>query len=562
MTAVATAREETLQREARESLKIGTKKDAVIRFFESQKIPVRFDRNEAIVHGQTMINATEKMAEAYTSTSVNGTKLTDLGFSYDLTGRVTDVYESTPNSGGYYHTTATYYGNGAVKTLVGVPGKPNWNFGLDAMGRFNTLLEASGCNGTCLTLVSSASYSFGRPASVLYGSGDQDHWNYSATTGMESDYSLTQKNKSIGDTLTWFPTGQLQKQVISDTVTPANAQTCTYTYDDLLRLTSDNCGSGWSQTFTYDVFGNMDKTGNMPFVATYNNQNQISNFTSTYDSSGNLLTINTGALHNYTWDAENRVASIDGKTLTYDALDRVVEEGPTLQILYGPTGKLGVQSGQTNTRTYLGLPKGAGVIYDGSSVVYQHPDLMGNGILGTNPAKGKVFDRFFAPLGEVYDNSGTTVADFTGNTQDLDANLYDFTYREESPLQGRWLNPDPSGMSAVSLSDPQTLNRYAYVRGSAMGLTDVNGLSIGVDRGLWDYLTFASHYGGDGGDNNMELMTADVAAAEQLDAAQHNIWTSVGRGTIPLFGAAAAQNLDSCADCKGQRTKCGRCCLH
>ena len=48
VTAVATAREETLQREARESLKIGTKKDAVIRFFESQKIPVRFDRNEAI----------------------------------------------------------------------------------------------------------------------------------------------------------------------------------------------------------------------------------------------------------------------------------------------------------------------------------------------------------------------------------------------------------------------------------------------------------------------------------------------------------------------------------
>jgi len=52
---VATAREEALKREARESLKIGTKKDAVIRFFESQKIPVRFDRNEAIgeiyIHG-------------------------------------------------------------------------------------------------------------------------------------------------------------------------------------------------------------------------------------------------------------------------------------------------------------------------------------------------------------------------------------------------------------------------------------------------------------------------------------------------------------------------------
>lgn len=55
VTDVATAREEALKREALESLKIGTKKDAVIRFFESQKIPVRFDRNEAIgeihIHG-------------------------------------------------------------------------------------------------------------------------------------------------------------------------------------------------------------------------------------------------------------------------------------------------------------------------------------------------------------------------------------------------------------------------------------------------------------------------------------------------------------------------------
>jgi hypothetical protein len=55
VTDIATGREEALEREARESLKIGTKKDAVIRFFESQEIPVRFDRNEAIgeihIHG-------------------------------------------------------------------------------------------------------------------------------------------------------------------------------------------------------------------------------------------------------------------------------------------------------------------------------------------------------------------------------------------------------------------------------------------------------------------------------------------------------------------------------
>jgi RHS repeat-associated protein len=184
---------------------------------------------------------------------------------------------------------------------------------------------------------------------------------------------------------------------------------------------------------------------------------------------------------------------MDGKTLTYDALDRVVEEGTTVQILYGPTGKLGIQNGQTNVRTYLGLPKAAGIIYDGTSVVYQHPDLMGNGILGTNNTQGKVFDRFFAPFGEEYGNSGSTVANFTGHTQDLDPNLYDFTYREESPVQGRWLNPDPSGLSAVSFGDPQTLNRYSYVRNSAMGMVDPNGLRSNV----WAYvMSFNVHGGG------------------------------------------------------------------
>jgi len=297
---------------------------------------------------------------------------------------------------------------------------------------------------------------------------------------MESLYTLHQNANNVKSTLTWFPTGQIQKQVFTDTVTPANAQTCTYTYDTLNRLTSDNCGTAWNQSFTYDQLGNIQTSGNVPFTATYNSNNRISNLSATYDASGNLLTINTGTVQTYTWDAENRLSTVNGTTLTYDAFDRVVGRhipGFTdAQILYGPTGKLGLHVGQSNARTYLSLPKGAGITYDGTSVVYQHPDLLGNGILGTDNAKNKVFDRFFSPFGDEYANSGATVADFTGHTQDLDAGLYDFTFREQSPIQGRWLNPDPSGMAAVSLGDPQTLNRYAYVRGSAMGMTDPNGL--------------------------------------------------------------------------------------
>jgi hypothetical protein len=41
------ARSETLERDAQEKLKIGTKKDAVIRFFEENNIPVTFTQGEA-----------------------------------------------------------------------------------------------------------------------------------------------------------------------------------------------------------------------------------------------------------------------------------------------------------------------------------------------------------------------------------------------------------------------------------------------------------------------------------------------------------------------------------
>jgi len=50
------------------------------------------------------------------------------------------------------------------------------------------------------------------------------------------------------------------------------------------------------------------------------------------------------------------------------------------------------------------------------------------------------------------------------------------------PSQGRWLSPDPAGMAAVDPSDPQTWNRYAYVRNSSLNKIDPQGLD-GWDEG-------------------------------------------------------------------------------
>ena len=105
----------------------------------------------------------------------------------------------------------------------------------------------------------------------------------------------------------------------------------------------------------------------------------------------------------------------------------------------------------------------------------------------------------YAPFGEQYKTSGTADASYTGQDQDTVSNLYDFPARRQSPSQGRWISPDPSGRAAVRLTNPQSWNRYAYVNNNPLRLVDPKGLddcaSDEGDLGCGDS-------GGDGGDGS------------------------------------------------------------
>src|SRR5580698_8806488 len=65
--------------------------------------------DSATVNGVVMTNTAARLAEAYTATCSSCTKVTDLGFSYDVLGNVTAVYQLSPHSSTYFVTTATYY---------------------------------------------------------------------------------------------------------------------------------------------------------------------------------------------------------------------------------------------------------------------------------------------------------------------------------------------------------------------------------------------------------------------------------------------------------------------
>jgi RHS repeat-associated protein len=85
-------------------------------------------------------------------------------------------------------------------------------------------------------------------------------------------------------------------------------------------------------------------------------------------------------------------------------------------------------------------------------------------------------DGAYAPFGEAYAQTGTADLSFTGMNQDTVAGLYDFPAREYNNTQGRWPSPDPLGIRATSLRNPQSWNRYAYVLNIPMSNIDPTGL--------------------------------------------------------------------------------------
>jgi RHS repeat-associated protein len=468
--------------------------------------------DSATVNGQSMLMAKTRLAEAYTTSAAScpGTVTVDEGFSYSARGEMQDVWEKTPDSGGYYHVDATYWANGRLNVLNGgtspLPGLPAITYGasdgsgMDGKGRITKVAAASGQNP-----VNSISWNAGnRVTGVTFGSLDNDAYQYDPNTGRMKQYQFNMGTGPQSQTgvLGWSANSTLQQMQITDQINTANSQTCTYSYDDLTRITSANCGSVWAQTFSLDPFGNLSKSGSATFQPTYtgtsgtgttpsNQYYQIpggatgtSNY---YDTNGNLKNDITNS---YTWDADGNMLSVGGSTavtMIYDALDRMAEQtrssGHT-EIVYGPYGlKLALMNGQTLVNAFVKLPGGSRAVYNGSGLAYyRHSDHLGSSRLATTPTRTNYYDVAYAPYGEDYNGSGTTPdLAFTDQNQDTagggwSTNLYDFMLREYRTAHGRWTSPDPAGLGVVDPTNPQTWNRYAYVLNNPTAMVDPLGL--------------------------------------------------------------------------------------
>lgn len=246
---------------------------------------------------------------------------------------------------------------------------------------------------------------------------------------------------------------------------------------------SANCGSAANQTFSFDPFGNINKSGSPnTFQPTYNSAtNRFSSVpgcsTLSYDNNGNVT---NDCNHTYSWDADGNSVSVDSVALTFDAFDRMVEQnfsGSYYQIVYSPSGaKLAQMNGQSLNRAWVPLPGQATAVYSSTGLLkYRHSDWLGSTRLTSSPTQTYLSSVAYAPFGETYAAAGTNVVSFTGVNSDTVSADYDFLFREYSN-EGRWASPDPAGLAAVDPSNPQSWNRYSYVLNAPMNLTDPSGL--------------------------------------------------------------------------------------
>jgi RHS repeat-associated protein len=136
----------------------------------------------------------------------------------------------------------------------------------------------------------------------------------------------------------------------------------------------------------------------------------------------------------------------------------------------------------SQTYVYLGgrllaslSPNGAG----GEAVQYHHPDRLGTRLI-TNAADTTVQEQVALPFGVALDgeSSGASSRRFTSYERN-GVGLDYAVNRHYDPQQGRFTQVDPIGISSSTLSDPQSLNLYAYCGNDPVNRIDPDGLFWG-----------------------------------------------------------------------------------
>jgi RHS repeat-associated protein len=309
----------------------------------------------------------------------------------------------------------------------------------------------------------------------------------------------------------------------------------TYSYDPFNRLVGANQNNGAAvYSYVYDRFGNrwQQNGPTNTFVATFtgNNQSNPQNNNRmdgyTHDAAGNIM---SDGLHNYTFDAENRMINVDGgntAAYVYDADGHRVQKtsatgnysdpAGTWIFFYDQSGRW-VQKFNSPGNTFVQghiFAAGRHLASVGGWTTFSHSDWVGTERLrlamGGIPYQTESCASL--PFGDGLNCTGSDVSNlhFTGKERDAATGLDYFGARYNSSSLGRFMSADwsddPDPVPYADLDNPQTLNLYAYTNNNPVNAIDDDGhdqapapVPAGICGGLLCELdsSLRSGFGGD-----------------------------------------------------------------
>ncbi|HEU0124238.1 MAG TPA: RHS repeat-associated core domain-containing protein, partial [Bryobacteraceae bacterium] len=269
-----------------------------------------------------------------------------------------------------------------------------------------------------------------------------------------------------------------------------------YGYDEWNRLTtfvesvvSGGTGGSWGHTNSYDRWGNRWAAGVLPresltpgaqsaIDATKNQVVKVGANPAaiTYTASGEMKSHpDIGVMK---WDVEGRMREAGGAAYGYDAEGKRVKKtagGVTTYYVSDGMGNLGAEYGGAAT---------------GTMTKYLMADHLGSTRVVMDGTGGVTARCDYAPFGETIDASVAygnrnvipeygcgepgVGQKFTGKERDAETGLDYFGARYMASAMGRFTSPNPK-MFPDAVYDPQSWNKYGYVRNNPLRLVDPNG---------------------------------------------------------------------------------------
>lgn len=407
-----------------------------------------------------------------TQTDAKGQIIT---FGYDGLNRLKTKHNGTSLVlTNYYDETPSSNSIGRLSRMVDTSGQTAYNY--DNMGRATSTVKT----------IDGTSYNFG----FSFLNGRLNSITYPDTETVNYSYDAGYLNGVAGyvSYLTFDAMGRAKNASYE-----GGASSLYTFYPDTQRLqtltvASPNQGSLIDNIYDYDNKGNVTSiTDNLNKTLPTN----ISSETYILDASRAHAVGSTGSGRVFQYDANGNITNdgLRGISYNYDNMPTAVNstsfayDGSSTRVKKSSPGKTTIYidklyectNGSCTKYIFAGGTRVAAKT--GGQVSFFHPDHQGSTSVATDATGNKIEDIAYYPFGGTRQENGSTSDShkYTDQERDSETGLYNYNARLYDPELGRFMSPDSI---VPDPSNPQSLNRYAYVLNNPVNFTDPTGHSF------------------------------------------------------------------------------------